>query len=307
MDKTAFKYKLLNSWQDYTADDICNIFIELYPKPSTRSNMISLFKTSLKKQDPRPDDEYLAKLKLTSEEYKVLEDAYKDKRDKKAMNVRVLENADEIAYYAQQLMTSNDHRKLWPGLVATSGLRPVDIINVTVDKPRKKHLNPDFWISMGNVAKKKGDNVEVFEHPLLVPRKLWLRGLSIVRDYFENTDNLTNEQYKQRFIRTQASFTTKAFQHLIPAPINHVLFRRFFAKYSYHYFKDDFLPKHITMHGWVSFALMHDSAEQALSYANLEVANAGELDLFKHGRSLVPSSEPIASKKRRREHTVPLM
>ena len=62
----------------------------------------------------------------------------------------------------------------------------------------------------------------------------------------------------------------------------HVLFRRFYAKYSYLYFADDFptvmlLGKTATLR-WYILGL--SSVESALSYTNLHLRDAGKIKLF---------------------------
>ena len=72
----------------------------------------------------------------------------------------------------------------------------------------------------------------------------------------------------------------------------HVLFRRFYAKYSYLYFDDDF-PNVIGENSYILWVLGHSSVEPALSHTNLHLRNAGKTKLFDIGRGLtVPAVEP---------------
>ena len=77
----------------------------------------------------------------------------------------------------------------------------------------------------------------------------------------------------------------------------HVLFRRFFAKYSFLYFAEDF-PNVIGENSFITWVLGHTSVEPALSYTNLHIRNAGKLKLFEVGKALqVPAVIPPPSKK----------
>ena len=76
----------------------------------------------------------------------------------------------------------------------------------------------------------------------------------------------------------------------------HVLFRRFYAKYSNIYFADDF-PNVIGWNSYIKWVLRHSSVEPALSYTNLHLRNAGKIKLFDIGRGLtVPAVEPPSLK-----------
>ena len=65
----------------------------------------------------------------------------------------------------------------------------------------------------------------------------------------------------------------------------HVLFRRFYATYSFLYFKNDF-ENVIGENSYISHVLGHTSTEPALSYTNLDIRGAGKIKLFDIGRQL---------------------
>ena len=102
----------------------------------------------------------------------------------------------------------------------------------------------------------------------------------------------------------------KGFPNLVQP--THVLFRRFYAKYSYMYFKDDF-QNTIGENVYITHVLGHTSSEPALTYANLHLApnGAGKLKLFQIGKAMATlktgNSEGKESKRDKRnkprEHT----
>lgn len=304
MDRTAIKQLLLTSHQTLAAADIVLAFTTMYPNTATASSQLSRFKRKLKEQTstPVPSDEYLRALKLSTAEYTTITTAYTQTRDEKSRDSRRIENPDLIAEVAQLLLQSDDFRELWPACIVVSGLRPADLLTVIVSGPKKKHIHEDFWVSISNVAKKKpGRESESFEHPLLAPRWLFIRALGIVREYFLVDPNLTKEELSLRYSTYWQSLMDSRFA-FVGKNLNHVLFRRFFAKYAFYYFKSDFLPAAITEHGFISFALMHDSNEPALAYGNIVLAAHGTFDLFSNGRALVATGNPTNVPKRPRVH-----
>ena len=86
---------------------------------------------------------------------------------------------------------------------------------------------------------------------------------------------------------------------------DHVLFRRFYAKCSFLFFKNDF-ESVIGENSYISHVLGHTSTEPALSYTNLDIRCAGKIKLFDIGRQLkVPLEQTRVSQDKRkkpREH-----
>lgn len=304
MDRTAIKAVLLSSHNQLQPRDIVLAFTEMYPNVATASSQLSRFKKQLRAQTepPPPSSEYLKNLRLSPAEYTTITSAYAKQRDENSRDARVVLQPDLIAQVSQILLQSEDFRDLWPACIAVSGLRPADLMTVVIDAPKTKHVEEDFWVSVSNVAKKKAEHAnDTFEHPLLAPRWLFLRALAIVRDYFGNGQLLTKEEYSMRYSSYWKTLLDTAFG-FVGENLSHVFFRRFYAKYAFHYFKNDFLPASITEHGFVSFALMHDSNEPALAYGNLSFSNHGAFDLFTAGRALVAMGDPALVRKRPRIH-----
>lgn len=302
MDSTIVKKQLLEKYAEYEPSRVVTMFEQLYPNPATASSQLSRFKSQLKKLSPPPDATYLDALKLAPEQYSSIIRAYRDKRDAKALDVSTINDADGIVAAAQSMLQSDDFRLLWPALVVVSGLRPADLMSIDTSPPVEEHKEPDFWVSLGGVAKKKKSDRR-YEHPLLAPRVMFERGLAIVREYFQ-AEKLTKQQYSQRYSKYWDSLLKNAFGE-IEANLTHVLLRRMFAKFAFLYFKDDFLPAVVTEHGFISFALMHDSTEPALTYANLSLGPpVGNYPLFVEGRKLQPFNGGGVLKKPK-IHTLP--
>lgn len=303
-DRIAIKAVLLASHQQLAAHEIVLAFTDMYPNTATASSQLSRFKKQLREQviPPPPSTEYLKNLRLSTGEYATITTAYAKKRDDQSRDARVLKQPDLIAQVAQILLQSDDFRDLWPACIVVSGLRPADLMTVVIEAPKHTHVQEDFWVSISNVAKKKvGHASDCFEHPLLAPRWLFLRAVGIVRDYFADGVSLTKEEYSMRYSSYWKTLLDTAFG-FVGKDLSHVLFRRFYAKYAFVYFKSDFLPAAITEHGFVSFALMHDSNEPALAYGNLSFEVSGSFDLFVVGRGLVAMGNPELVRKRPRSH-----
>jgi hypothetical protein len=244
-------------------------FRDMYPNTGTASSQLSRFKKHLRLSG-KVDEDFLKMLRLEKSEYGSLIENYKKARDSKSRDVVVIHNADLIVMEAINSMGSDDYRVLWPACILLSGLRPADMLTVEIRPPTHEHQHPLFWVSLGGVAKKKKNTANLFDHPLLCPAAIFVRALGIIRLYF-NEEQLTKQQLSQRYSKYWDSLLLKSFQRHIPG-VTHVLLRRFYAKYAYLYFKSDFAPAVITEHGFIAFALMHESNDPALSYANLALS-----------------------------------
>jgi hypothetical protein len=256
--------------------------------------------------DPKPPAEFLSALKLNRKEYKSLHDAYREKRDEEGKNLRTIHDSDKLVQAALEMITSDNFRVLWPAAVILSGLRPVEILTVKIkETPDTKHINSAWWVCISNWAK-KGDPAAgrdfCVDHPLLCPAYLWIRAVRIIRKYF-NKEPLTKREYSQRYSKYWLQLLRKGFPNLVKP--THVLFRRFYAKYSYLYFKHDF-ENVIGENSFISHVLGHTSTEPALSYTNLDIRAAGKIKLFDLGRQLkVPVTQASTrsdKRKRPREH-----
>lgn len=272
-DPVVTKYNLFLNFDSLSPEYIVNEFRRMYPNVGTTSSQLSKFKRTLRQHGA--NEVKVDKLKLSKEEYKNIVTSYRETRDARSRDVVLFKNPHSIFVRARQLIESTDFRDLWPACIALSGFRPMDILTTVLGKPKRKHLNPDFWVAVTNVAKKKrAEKQTTFEHPLLCSRKHFLRAVSIIRAYFLADPDLSKSALSQRYSKYWESLLDKAFKGLdIDFKITHVILRKWYAKYAYSWFKDDFLPAHITEHGFVAFALMHESNEPALAYGNLAFAS----------------------------------
>ena len=284
------KAGILSNWQKYVdhPEKIVKVMRKLYPNVGTTSSQLSSLKSTLSNLTPRPPDTFLDALKLSKKEYTSLRNAYREKRDKEGFNVTVVHDADKLVAQALEMIVSSDFRVLWPAVVLLSGLRPADVLTVKINvSPQTNHMHPEFWVCISGWAKKgqvhdasKRDFCR--DHPLLCPSWLWVRAVEIVRAHF-NKGKLTKRQQHQRYGKYQMQLLAKGFPQMVRP--THVLFRRFYAKYSYLYFADDF-PNVISENSYTSWVLGHTSMEPALSYTNLQVRGAGKIKLFDIGRNL---------------------
>ena len=294
LDPKETKGAILNNWQAYSAAEVVKMLRQLYSNVGSLSSQLSLLKSTLANLPDPPPAEYLEKIKLTPAEYRLLNDNYRAARDKEGFNLTVVHDADKLVAQALEMITSSDFRVLWPAAVLCCGLRPVELLTVNFRPPQTKHGAHDgWWVCVSGWAKKgqvktaKRDFCR--DHPLLCPTWLFLRAIKLIRDHF-NKETLTKRQLHQRYAKYWLSLLAKGFPQLVQP--THVLFRRFYAKYSFLYFNEDF-PNVIGENSFITWVLGHSSVEPALSYTNLHLRNAGKMKLFDIGRGLtVPAVEP---------------
>jgi hypothetical protein len=119
---------------------------------------------------------------------------------------------------------------------------------------------------------------------LLCPSWLFVRAIGIIKDHFCKKQ-LTKKELHQRYSKYWLSLLRKGFPNLVLP--THVLFRRFYAKYSFLYFAEDFPNAGVIgENSFITWVLGHSSVEVALSYTNLQLRNAGKMKLFHTGRRL---------------------
>jgi hypothetical protein len=303
LDAKETKYAVVSNWQAYSAKEVVRLMRQLYSgNTGTLSSQLSQLKSTLSSLPSPPPAEYLDELKLSRAEYKTLRDNYRQARDKEGFNLTVVHNADGLVAHALEMMTSSDFRVLWPAAVLCCGLRPVELLTCKFRRPETKHGAHDgWWVCVSGWAK-KGQNVKdaaqrdfCRDHPLLCPSWLFLRAIGIIRAHFNKDNKLDKRGLHQRYAKYWLSLLRKGMPQLVQP--THVLFRRFFAKYSFLYFAEDF-PNVIGENSFITWVLGHTSVEPALSYTNLHIRNAGKLKLFEVGKALqVPAVIPPPSKK----------
>lgn len=99
------------------------------------------------------------------------------------------------------------------------------------------------------------------------------------------------QELSQRFSQSWLYLLKRAFQS-VNFNVNHVVLRKFFGKYAYTLFRGDVGFKNITEHGFISFALMHDSTEPSLTYGNIILEGSyHNIDLFALARKVTYSQK----------------
>ena len=255
-----------------------------------------------------PPVEFLEALKLTKIEYRQLRRSATEKRDKESFDLRVVPGADRIVQQALEMLCTYDIRGLWCGVVVCSGLRPADIMTVKLSKPESKHKHDGWWLCVTNYSK-KGKNVKNEIHrdlkrdkPLLCPAWLFTRAIDKIRAYFK-MGTMTKRDAHKRWAKTWLSFLSKGYPQLIKP--THVTFRRFYALYAYMYFKDDFTNS-VSQNAFVSWSLGHSCNDLSLTNSNLELRNAGDIDLFTIGANLqLKPQQSTSSRKKTKKHSTP--
>jgi len=308
LDPKSIKLNIVNNWHAYAdcPGKIVKTIRRLYQNTATASSQLSNLKSVLAALTPAPPDQFLSALKLSQKEHHTLHTEYREKREKEGKDLRTINDSDKLVQCALEMITSSDFRVLWPAAVACSGLRPIEILTCKIKElPDAKHLYPEFWVCISNWAKKgdpRAGRDFCVDHPLLCPAYLWVRAVKRIRAYFCK-EPLTKREYCQRYSKYWLQLLRKAFPNLIKP--SHVLFRRFYAKYSFLYFKNDF-ENVIGENSYISHVLGHTSTEPALSYTNLDIRGAGKIKLFEIGRQLqvpvTPAHLVQDKRKKPREH-----
>ena len=308
LDPKAIKQNIVANWQKYQNHPqvIVKLIQRLYQNLATASSQLSNLKSVLSQLTPPPPAEFLEKLRLSRKDYKSLREAYREKRDKEGKDLRTIHDSDKLVESALEMITSSDFRVLWPAVQLCSGLRPIELLTCKIKElPDSKHIHPEFWVCISGWAKKGDPRMGrdfCVDHPLLCPAYLWVRAVKIIRKYFCK-EPLTKREYSQRYSKYWLQLLRKGFPNLVKP--DHVLFRRFYAKYSFLYFKNDF-ESVIGENSYISHVLGHTSTEPALSYTNLDIRGAGKIKLFDIGRQLkVPLEQVRVSQDKRkkpREH-----
>jgi hypothetical protein len=310
-DPKSVKQAIVENWHAYNPKQVIALMRKCYPNTATASSQLSNLKSVLAGLGTRaPPEDWLHQLRLSRKEYKELANAYREKRDKEGKSLRIVHDADMLVQRALEMITSSDYRVLWPAVILCSGLRPAEILscNIKETPDSTNHIHPGWWVCISNWAKKgKPEHGRDFcrDHPLLCPAWLWVRAVKIVRAYFCKTP-LTKRQMSQRYSKYQLQLLSKGFPNLVNP--THVLFRRFYAKYSFLIYREDF-PGVIGENAFITHVLGHTSTEPSLSYINLHLRGAGKLKLklFDVGKSLqVPVSKrspKVDKRKRPRAHT----
>ena len=308
-DPKSAKQAIVDSWIAYTPQQVVKLIKKCYPNVATASSQLSNLKSVLVGLANPPPDDWLGRLRLSRKEYQELANAYRTKRDKEGASLRTVFDSDKLVERVLEMITSSDYRVLWPAVILCSGLRPQELLscNIKETPSSSNHIHPGWWVCISNWAKKGNpEHGRDFcrDHPLLCPAHLWVRAVKIVRSYFCK-EPLTKRQLSQRYSKYQLQLLRKGFPNLVNP--THVLFRRFYAKYSFKYFREDFQGI-IGENSYITHCLGHTSTEPSLSYINLHLRGAGKLKLFEVGKSLqVPvakqRSPRVDKRKRPRDHT----
>jgi hypothetical protein len=302
-DPKRIKASIVDNWEAFKPKKVVALIRKMYPNTATASSQLSNLKSVLKSLGDRgPPEEYLAKLRLTRAEYKKLHDEYRTKRDQAGHDLRVIHDTDALVERTLvELGTSSDFRLLWPFVVLTSGLRPVEILTCSFQPTPQStnHIHSSFWVSISDWAKKPDGANFARDHPLLCPSWLWCRAVRICRAYFCK-EKLTKRQYSQRYSKYMLTLLRKGFPNL--HGVTHVLLRRLYARYAFLYFRDDF-PTVISITAFITNVLGHISSEVSLSYINLHLRNAGKLKLFEVGKSLQVPVSPASPKRHDKRRT----
>lgn len=182
---------------------IVQVFRKHYTNMKSLSVMLSRMKKDLKELDHPPPESYLEKIALKRSEYSELKKQAKDTRQKGALDVQIVSNADDVVLQALRYLTSSDPNLLYAALLPLTGLRPIEIAKQAQfsEKLNNTQNNAEFWACQTRFAK-RGNMKSKYNHcrdrPFLAPYYLVERALNIIRQRW-SCKHLTNVQVNRKF------------------------------------------------------------------------------------------------------------
>lgn len=292
LDLKGTKLAIVANWREYTPAKIVGIFRQHYTNVKSLSVMLSRFKARLAQLDDPPPYEYLKTIALTRKEYHDIRSDANDRRRRGAMNTIVVSNADAVVRQALQCLTSSDPNLLYPALLVTTGLRPIEIVKVGrfSAKLNNQQEHGSFWGCQSRFAKRgtmKTEYHQCRDRPFLAPYWLIERALTLVRKRW-SVRHLSNVEINRKFSTHWGNILRKAYP-MLPG-ITAKICRRFFAAFAYSYFsKGFFLAKsgQASQPGFTSWVLGHYQLEDTvIAYQSMVIRPQPKMKLFEIGANL---------------------
>ena len=292
LDLKGTKLAIVANWREYTPAKIVGIFRQHYTNVKSLSVMLSRFKARLAQLDDPPPYEYLKTIALTRKEYHDIRSDANDRRRRGAMNTIVVSNADAVVRQALQYLTSSDPNLLYPALLVTTGLRPIEIVKVGrfSAKLNNQQEHGSFWGCQSRFAKRgtmKTEYHQCRDRPFLAPYWLIERALTLVRKRW-SVRHLSNMEINRKFSTHWGNILRKAYP-MLPG-ITAKICRRFFAAFAYSYFsKGFFLAKsgQASQPGFTSWVLGHYQLEDTvIAYQSMVIRPQPKMKLFEIGANL---------------------
>ena len=307
VDIKQTRLDILSNYRAWTPARIVQVFRKHYTNMKSLSVMLSRMKKDLKELDDPPPESYLEKIALKRSEYSELKKQAKDTRQKGALDVQIVSNADDVVLQALRYLTSSDPNLLYAALLPLTGLRPIEIAKQAQfsEKLNNTQNNAEFWACQTRFAK-RGNMKSKYNHcrdrPFLAPYYLVERALNIIRQRW-SCKHLTNVQVNRKFSTNWQKILVKAYP-MWPG-ITAKMFRRFFAAVAYRYFGESSFNKGTTQSSQIGFShwvLGHTNLDdQAIAYESLHIRPQPKLKLFQLGKGLkVPQTRSQTPSKRLR-------
>jgi hypothetical protein len=254
---------ILNNWEQYTPHQIVNLFTESYPNKGSRSSLLSSFKSSLKKLNSPPSNEYLSSLALGKNVYEEINTSYSMKKQEEGFNIKIIPNVGRAVLQAINNINSNDINELWPSVILCSGFRPIEVLTSTF-KPFNLGSIPhkDFYILVSGLAKKRGTEEGLLrQHPLLCPGDKWLKAVERIKGALPIQE--TNAKTLQKYGRLFLKWTKEAYPYV--PKITNTLNRKLYSMYAYYSYRNDY-PGIVDRLTFINYILGHNSMSSSSVY-----------------------------------------
>ena len=255
-------------WKTLTPEEMIQAFKKKYPKISTCSYKLSLYKHELKQQEC--PEQYLKQLRLTKDDYTLIRRGANAARAKDAACVRTITNADDIYGQACCLLLSDDPDKNLAALFPLTGLRPVEILRAATYcecDPTKTNY-PKFAARQLTFAKRKSKENEARDRVFLAPTTLILKALANVRmKYYPIIVNYTNNDI-DKHIKMKPILR----KYLTTTDMNPRMLRRFFANLAFVHFSDFVPGQQASLISFCSHHLCHQIlADEVICYSSMRL------------------------------------
>ena len=271
---------IAKNWANYKPSEIVEMFTEKYSNVASRSSLLSVFKSNLKKSSNPPPKEYLDSLTLGPSVYNKLNKNYAKKLHTEGYNVKYFADINESVVTAIKSLDSERVCDLWPAAALLSGFRPIEILTAEFTLPiyNSDTLHREYYINAANLAKKRGMESDVVRlHPLLCPAGVWLNIVEKIRKELPLGDS--NIKTMQKHGYKILKWNRALFPHI--PKVTNTLLRRIYASLAYYTYRGDF-QGNVDRLTYVSDVLGHSSISSSVVYNLVEFDKTNLVNVFEY-------------------------
>ena len=280
------KQHIIQNWARYDPEKIVLAFGKYYKNLRSCAVMLSRFKKQLAGLKPPPPADYLKQIALTKKQYNQIRQISNEVRQKEALGVKVIANADAIVQQAMKYITSSDPKLLLAGIFPLTGLRPIGVAKIATFTTRLNNeveRYSEYWACQKTFAKRRATGFnDSRDRCFLVPFWLIERALEIIRKRWP-CENLTSLEVNRKYASHWGQILRRAYP-MFPG-VTAKLCRRFFVAYAYPHFKKQ--KTVMSLNAFASHMLGHVCLDsQVIAYSSLCLDPVPTLDIFGIGRTL---------------------